>query len=303
MAWLRQHVLGGALEDFNLDRFDAGDPLDLHRVVQAARTLPMMGPRRLVWIRNAGPLSEQKADELQPLLEYLETPDPSTTLVVQTSSRVKKSTVLYKRMDKHGVVAEFVTPRERELPGWLQDRAKKQGRLLRPDAAALLVEALGRDLAALDTALERLTLFVAGDAPLELQHVEETVARTRTRTVWELVDAIVERDVSGTLARAHLLLGQGEHPLRLLALVARQFRQLLAGHAARANGANPKEAARVAGVPPFRAQTFARQLQNYNVGELVAALDRVAAADRALKGSKVPHGLIFEALLLDLCAG
>ena len=215
MAWLRQHVLGGALEDFNLDRFDAGDALDLHRVVQAARTLPMMGPRRLVWIRNAGPLSEQKADDLQPLLEYLETPDPSTTLVVQTSSRVKKSTVLYKRMAKFGVVAEFGTPRERELAGWLQDRAKKQGRVLRPDAAALLVEALGRDLAGLDAALERLTLFVAGDAPLELQHVEETVARTRTRTVWELVDAIAERDISGTLARAHLLLGQGEHPLRL----------------------------------------------------------------------------------------
>ncbi len=303
MAWLRQHVLQGIAEDFNLDRFDARERPDLHRLVQAARTLPMMGPRRLVWVRDAEPLFDLKADALEPLLDYIKAPDPSTTLVIQANKKVKKNGVLYKRIAKNGVAAEFTAPRERQLPGWLQTRAKEASRVLRPDAAALLVEALGRDLGALDAALERVMLFVDGDAPIELEHVEQTVAHTRTRTVWELVDAIADRNTPKALARAHLLVGQGEHALRLLALVIRQFRQLLLGHAARAGGATLDEAASAAGVPQFRAQAFARQLENYNLPELVAALRRLSHADRALKGSKLPDALVLESCLLDLCAG
>lgn len=303
MAWLRHHVLQGMAEDFNLDRFDGKASLDLDRIVQAARTLPMMGPRRLVWVRNAEPLFELKADALTPLLAYLEDPDPSATLVLHANSRLKKSTTLYKRAAKHGVVAEFVSPRERELPRWLQARAKAASRTLRPDAAALLVEAVGRDLGGLDAALERLMLFVEDQAPIELEHVEQTVAHTRTRTVWELVDAIADRDTPMALARAHLLMTQGEHALRLLALVIRQFRQLLLGHAARAGGASPEEAAAAAGVVAFRARTFARQLGNYSVPELVAALRRLSEADRALKGSKLADTIVLEGCLLDLCAG
>ncbi len=303
MAWLRQHVLQGIAEDFNLDRFDGRESIDLDRIVQACRTLPMMGPRRLVWVRNAAPLFELKADALKPMLAYLADPDPSATLVLHANAKVKKSTTLYKRVAKHGVAAEFVTPRERELPRWLQARAKAGSRTLRPDAAALLVEALGRDLGALAAALERLMLFVDGDAPIELTHVEQTVAHTRTRTVWELVDAIADRDTPKALARAHLLMTQGEHALRLLALVIRQFRQLLLGHAARADGASPEDAAAAAGVPAFRARAFARQLENYSVPELVTALKRLAQADRALKGSKLADAIVLEGCLLDLCAG
>ncbi len=302
MAWLRQAVLQGMLEDFNLDRFDGRDNLDPNRVVEAARTLPMMGAKRLVWVRNAGPVFDLGADKLKPLIEYVESPDPSTTLVFQASAKVKGTSALFKRVKKAGVVAEFTTPRERELPRWIMSRAKDAGRRLEPDAAALLVEALGRDLGALAGALERLMLFVEGGAPIELSHVEATVAHDRTRTVWELIDAIADRNVALALGRAHGLLGQGEPPLRLLGLVVRQFRQLLIGHAARAAGASMEDAARAAGMPTFRAQAFARQLRNYRVPELVAALERMAAADRALKGSKVSDAIVFEAMLLDLCA-
>ena len=303
MAWLRHHVLQGIAEDFNLDRFDGRENPDLSRLVQSARTLPMMGPRRLVWVQNARPLFDLKSDALAPLLEYLAAPDPSTTLVLHANVKLKKNGVLYKRASKHGVAAEFVAPRERELPRWLQERARAAGRTLRPDAAALLAEAIGRDLGALADALERVMLFVTGDGPVELEHVEQTVAHTRTRTVWELVEAIGDRDTPKALARAHLLLGQGEHPLRLLPLVSRQFRQLLAGHAARAGGANTDQAAAAADVHGFRVRAFTRQLENYEIAEIVGALRRLAQADRALKGSKLPDALILESCVLDLCAG
>jgi len=302
MNWLRARVLTGAVEDFNLDRFDAREGVDAERIVQAARTLPMMAARRLIWVRNAEAVFKQSSDTLKPLIAYAESPDPSSCLALQAMAPVKKNSKLYKRIAKHGVVLEHKSPPERELAGWVRSSAESRGRAIRPDAAALLVEAIGRDLTALDAAVERLALYVPEKTPIELAHVEETVPHTRVRTVWELINAVADRDVARTLERAHQLLDQGEEPLRLLALIIYQFRQLLIGRAARDQGMPPQEATTAAGVPPFKARTFIRQLDNYRRAELLAALERLTEADRALKSSKMPSGLIFEAVLLDLCA-
>ncbi len=301
MADLRARVLAGAVEDFNLDRFDARESIDAERIVQAARTLPMMAPRRLVWVRNAEVLFKQTAG-LDKLVEYVTDPDPMACLVLQAMDKVKKTVKLYKRIDKHGVVIESRTPRERELIGWVRDAVESRGRTIEPDAAAMLVEAVGRDLAGLDATVDRLVLFVEAPAPIALAHVEETVPHTRVRTVWELIDAVAERNVARTLERGHQLVDQGEEPLRLLALIIYQFRQLLVGRAARDGGATPQEAAKMAGVPGFKTRAFVRQIDNYRRAELLAALERLSEADRALKSSKLPAGLIFEAVLLDLCA-
>lgn len=303
MEWLRGRVLAGAIEDFNLDRFDGGQRPDAERIVQAARTLPMMAARRLVWVKNAQGLFGLPKAELKPLVEYASAPDPMACLVLHATKRVKKNSALYKRIAKHGMAYETKTPPERQLPSWVRDAAQRRGRRIDAMAASLLVEALGRDLAALDAAVERLTLYVDEPGLITAKHVEATVVHTRTRTVWELVDAIADRDASKALARAHHLLAQGEHPLGLMSLVIRQFRQLLIGQGARMAGASNAEAAKQAGVPAFRAQRFERQLSLYRGDELLGALDRLAEADQRLKGSKLPAAIVFEAMILDLCAG
>lgn len=301
-AWLRAHIVPPGLEDFALDRFDGRDKPDPERIAQAARTLAMMAPRRLVLVSNAEVMFTQDAKSLAKLVGYVEDADPKACLVFHANGRVKKNGTLYKRVAKFGCVFESSLPRERELAGWTQGRARVRGRTLAGDAAALLVEAIGRDLFTLDGAVERLTLYVDGKETIQRAHVEETVAFTRARSVWDLVDALADRNASQALAHAHNLLGQGEPALRLMGMVTRQYRQLLIGRSVRAQGASTDEAAAAAGVPPFRAQTFARQLGNYKGRELVAALDRMAEADRALKGSKLPAELVFEGMLLDLCA-
>lgn len=301
--WLKDRVLAGAPEEFALDRFDGGDKPDPERIAQAARTLPMMVPRRLVWVRAAeGVFALQKA-QITPLLKYLDQPDPTTCLLFQANEKAKRTGALVKALEEKACVFETKTPRERELPRWIEERAKARGRRFESGASAALVDAIGDDLANLDGALERLTLFVEGKAPITAAHVEETVPHTRTRTVWELTDAVADRDTAKALALAHHLLSQGEQPLRLLGVVNRQYRQLLLGHGARAQGATLQEAAAQAGIPPFRMAAYGRQVERYKSSELLAALDHLARADQDLKGSKLPGELIFEALLLELCSG
>jgi DNA polymerase III subunit delta len=302
IAWLRTTVLAGGIEDFNLDRFDAKEGFDVDRITHAARTLPMMCPKRLVWVRNAEAAFGRSKDYLGPLLAYLEAPDPMACLVFEATCKVKKSTTLYKRIAKVGCIYEAITPRERELPGWVSARVRHTGRQISGSAADALVDAIGGDLAALQTAIERLSLYVSEPDRIEEAHVRETISHTRTHSVWELVDAVANRHVSKALSRAHQLLGQGQAPLQLLALIIRQFRQLLIGCDVRRRGGSVSEAAAEAGVPRFRERQFGTQLNQYGFDELLVALERLERADASLKSSKLADELIFESTLLDLCA-
>jgi DNA polymerase-3 subunit delta len=297
--WLKDQVLAGAPVDFNLDRFDARERVNLERVVDCARTLPMMAAHRLVWVSNFDAvITDRRArKDVDALKGYIADPDPSTCLLLQASRKCSGNHKLVRAAKKHGCVLESAPLRERELGPWLMDEATGRGRRIQRDAAMFLVETVGRDIGALVAALDRLCLYVE-DGDIRLNHVEETVAHTRAHTIWELLDALADRDLGAALQHSHELSGQGEAALKQLAMIARQFRQLLEGRAARARGDNPADAA---GIPPFRADRFRRQLDRYSGAELIGAMERIAQVDRALKGSKLPDVLILEGLLMDLC--
>lgn len=300
--WLRERVLDTGLEDFNLDRFDARDNFDAERIAQAARTLPMMASKRLVVVRNAEVVFTRSKDSVAPLLKYIEDPDPSTCLVFQAMARVKKNGALYKRIQKAGCVVESAPLKLRELRPWILNRTQEHGRRISRDAADYLVEAIGADLAGLDSAIQRLALFVPSPNTIEIGHAEEAIAHTRIRTVWELVDAVANRNPGRALGRAHQLIEQGNAPLQLLALVIRQFRQLLIGCDVRRRGGSVSEAAQKASIPAFRERQFAQQLNHYSWDELTGALERLRRADAQLKSSKLPAAVVFESTILDLCA-
>lgn len=299
-VWLRAKALEGAVEDFNLDRFDAQGSVDPSAIAEAARTMPMMAARRVVWVKNAEALFQRKSDDLKRLIAYVDAPDPSTCLIFQAMDKVRKNVTLYKRIQKSGCVAEFNALNQRQLIPWIKAQAKARGRRIEQDAVALIADAIGADLSGISDALDRLNLFVEPNQAITAADIDQVVAHTRTHTIWELTGAVAERDGAQVLERVHLLLDQGEHPLKILGAIARQFRQLLIGRSMRAQGASSADITKAAGVPSFRGRDFMRQLDLYSGAELIAALDALAETDRALKGSKLPGDLLLEGLLLNL---
>ena len=77
VALIKETVLTSATRDFNYDVLQAKEA-GVARIVSCARTLPMMGPRRLVLVRDGDALS---ANDLAALSAYVAAPVPETGLV------------------------------------------------------------------------------------------------------------------------------------------------------------------------------------------------------------------------------
>ncbi|MFI5308353.1 MAG: DNA polymerase III subunit delta [Polyangiales bacterium] len=297
LAALRRAALGEGPSGWNEDVFE-GKATSGSRVVDAAKTLPMLASHRLVLVRDADALA---APELDKLADYIEAPSPSSCVVL-VAEKLDGRTKLAKRATKLGLLWEAAPLKLGDLRRFVDGEAKRRGARLAADAAGALIDAVGNDLPALDDALERLSLYVGEGNTIGVDAVDACVAKLRVESIWALVDAVGMRDRRTALAAAASLLGEREPPLRILAMVARQLRIVGRMQAGLAAGLLAQDAAREAGAPPFKAQELAAAAKRMPPRVLSRAFAVLAETDLALKGSKQPPDLVLEGAILTLTA-
>jgi len=272
---IRDEVVPPAARGFNYDVIE-GKPKG-NQIVALAQTLPMMAQRRMVFIRD---LALMPADEAEPVMNYLAKPNPST-VIVAVASKIDKRLKLFAALSKQGFLHTRDAPRQ--LAPWVRDEAKLKNGVIDAAAVSRLVDTVGSDLSRLSLAVEQLGLY-AGDRPVTSDDVDELIADTRERSVFELTDAIGAADRPRALAAVSSLVDQRESAVGVVVMLARHIRQLSLVHAMRAHNVPRNEWASRIGVPPFVVDKLMAQARSYSPGALATATQRLANADRALKG-------------------
>ena len=281
---------------FNVEIFD-GKGLDAARVISAARTLPMMADKRFVLVRHADAMTPTEQNELA---SYFDDPSESACLVL-TADKLDGRGKLAKAAKKAGALVDAKPLRGRELREFIRAEATAREHAIEPRAVEALLDAVGDDLAAIDDALERLSLFVGAGQRIDADAVARCVTRIRVESIWSLVDAIGLKDRRKGIAAAQSLLDDREPPLRLLAMVARQLRIVARMREALSEGLRPQEAAKRAGAPPFKAADLTESARRFTADSLGNAFALISETDRALKSSKRPPDVILQDAVLELC--
>ena len=299
---LRAASLAGGVAAFNEDKYTAGE-VDVEAVIAAARTVPMMAPRRFVLVRGAErwDSSDAETSPFDRLGEYAAAPIDSTCMVIVTSKldgRRKFAQVARKQ----GWIVACDPLDARSLPPWIVDRFASKGHEVDRDVAELLAALAGPQLSAVDDAIERLSLYVGPGAAVDEAAVGACVARIRTADTWALVDAVGSRDLGRAMRTLADAYDPREHGLPLLGALAWSMRQLARYQAALVAGDSQDEAARRAGVfQPYRARELAQKARAVTPKEVERWMLVLAETDVALKSSRRSADAILEDMLTRLC--
>jgi DNA polymerase-3 subunit delta len=272
---IRDAAVPPAARGFNYDVVE-GKPTGA-RIVALAQTLPMMAARRMVFVRDLGLMA---ADDAEPLLTYLAKPNPSTVIVCVTQ-KLDKRLKLFATLSKKGCLHVLDAPRQ--LQPWVRGEAKARGVNIDGGAIARLVDTVGDDLSRLALAVEQLGLY-AGDRAVTANDVDDLIADTRERSVFELTDAIGAADRGRSRAAVVSLCDQKESAVGVVMMLARYVRNMSQLHALRARGVPRNEWGSRIGLPPFIVDKLAQQARSYTADVLAHATVALATADRALKG-------------------
>jgi len=307
VAVIRAAALGNGVAAFNEDKYTAGES-DADTILSAARTVPMMAPKRFVLVRSierwdgsGGDSDDKRVAPLDRFAEYAAASIDSTCLVL-TGQKIDGRKRLAGIAKKQGFLITCEVLGGRELPAWIRDRAAERGNPIEPDVAELLAEIAGPELAHVNDALERLALYAGEGKPITEDAIGECVARVRTADTWDLVAKVGSRDLKGALAALADAYDPRDRGLPLLGALAWSIRQLARFQAATESGASTDEAAKRAGVyQPFRARELAQRAKALRPKEMDRWLLVLAETDLALKGSRRPPQAILEDMLTRLC--
>jgi len=173
-------------------------------------------------------------DESALLLEYLEgTPMPNAVLVFTTTAVDGRKRVV-KVVQERGAVVEFAVERERSgalardsVAAIAAQRCVAAGKKLQRAATELIVRRAGQDVASLANELEKLCLYVGERTTIEEADVRAVFLDMAESWIFDFTGGLAARDATKTLPVLRGLLSQGEAPLRVLAMVAREVRMLL----------------------------------------------------------------------------
>ncbi|QGP92482.1 putative protein YqeN [Neomoorella glycerini] len=294
---LREKLVPAEAAAFDYQELD-GRELSAGKIVLLATTLPALAPRRLVVVKD--PAAEiLKAGEGD-LLAYLENPAPTTCLALAVNGSIDKRLKLVKLIQQTGRVVEFLPLKAAELEKWLQREAREQGYNLHPAAARALAQAGGGDLRLARNELYKVMTYTGQPGTITPSDVEALVpAAAAEATIFQLVDALGNRNATLAINSLRRLLEKGEAPLSILAMLARQLRLIYQYHLAADKG----ELAARLGVKPFVVQKVAAQARNFSLPAAGRALEELLKVDTGIKTGQGGAGPLLEKAIWTIIKG
>jgi len=216
-------VVDPGLRDFNYDQRSASQ-LDPEAVETLCNTLPMMADRRLVVIREIEAW-QKRAKAKAAVLHYLEQPAAETVLVLVQGAPRKDADRGEADPDLLRLTCTVEVDRygSKLAEKWVLKRAEERGIHLAPEAAAHLIKAVGGNLGAARSELDKLAGLGGADL-VTLEQVTASLGIRHGETPSDWCDAVIE-DQSGRAASIlpHLLSQTGASGVGLLAQLGTQF--------------------------------------------------------------------------------
>ncbi|WP_371082693.1 DNA polymerase III subunit delta [Terriglobus sp. RCC_193] len=321
------------LRDFCLHDLELGSETTIFEALDLAQTPSLMAPFQVIFIRGLKSLYGRgaKKEEFAALDRYFQSPNPQA-LILFVADHLTLPTDL-RRMEREdkdrydriketlgeycGIV-ELQKVEESDAARWVIGTAEERGVKCDPDAARELVDALAVDMMIIRSELEKLLLYVSApvrennlDATqfghITLGDVETMVLAAKQRSLYELTDALSQRDRPRALSLLHGLLhasdGGEDSAIGHLYMLARTYRQMLIIHEKNVRDSRAIWQVLWQGfrMPPFAADVLIQQARRYKSRrEISRAMRLIARADIELRSGPVDKTLVLERLILDL---
>jgi DNA polymerase-3 subunit delta len=274
-----------------LSQVSVGDP-EKHRVIV------LRGVERL------------RANEVEPLASLLpRVPAHARLILVADGDRTGRdsrlSSRLLKAVETQGRVYDFPPLRPNEAPAMVSSLAKERGLRLAPDVPRALAMRVGADQTLIERELDKLGSAVGPGETVTSVLVAEVVAPSEEHTIFELTDAVGERNTQKALESMQALLAGGQTVYLLLPMIARQIRLVWQTKAAVEGiaDADLKDPS-LARLSDWQKQKLQRQARAFTWAALEDAMSALFEVDLAVKGieekGEDPRALL-ETLILRLC--
>ena len=296
---LKEMLIEPGAEDFDFGLLYAEDT-SAREAISLAETYPSMSKRRLIVVKDIDRFVES---ELKEIIEYLKK-SASFTCLVLVSEKVKREALdraIYKTISSLCETVIFWRLFDSEVPGWIENRISREGKIISREAAHYLFVEVGNNLLDLSGEIEKLLIYTRDRNEVTQDDVEQLIGRSRSDSIFDLLRAITRKNLRYSLEILSKLTEAGEKPVGILVRIAKRIRQIIRAKELLDQKVVRSRIIEEVGLHPFFDKDFTSEIQDFDRKELLDNFDHLLRADWEIKVGKKPAQLVLELLILNLC--
>lgn len=276
----------------------AGKDININEIIDMAGTMPFFAERRVIMIENSGWMKSGN-DRMAEFLKGI----PDTTYIIFEEAEVDKRNKLFKAVTSNGYAANCDVQDEATLKKWIMGLLKKENKLITPDALNLLLDRTGTDMESIKRELEKLVCYKYYDEGITAEDVSELCTVRIQNKIFDMVEAVAGKQQKQALDLYYDLLALKEAPMKILALISRQFNMLLQVKEMKMKGYQEQTIATQTGLNAyFLKKKYIPQASKFKLEQLQQALTACVEAEEAVKTGNMTDILSVELIIVSLSA-
>lgn len=249
---LKKQLLDELTEDFNFHRLTT-ENFSLQTLSDSLEALPMMAERSMVLVEEVDLFELPESDRERLTAMLADVPEYGCLVLTYTDFKPdKRKKKLWDAIEKNAVLAEFRYQSESDLRAWIARHFRALGKQIAPELCTYLLQQCGLSMTCLDGEIQKICAFSGAETVVRAD-IDAVVEPTLDAVVFQLTDALAQRDFGAALERLQVLLKMQTEVIPIVAAVGAQMRRLNAAKILQAEGKGAQELASLCGIAPYAA--------------------------------------------------
>jgi len=294
---LLDKLLDNSFKDMNLEVYE-GNNADVSNVFDTLETLPFMTSKRVLIIKNKDIFNKKNKVFCDKLGEYIKNINSSSVLII-IEDEVDKRTKLFKNISKYGYCAYFDYLNETDLINFIIKEFKKNNKIISNKEAIHLIRIKGQDISNIQNEIQKLSSYKK-EENITISDIDEICIPNLEIKIFALLKSIGNKKINESLNMYANLIFNNEHPLKILVMITRQIRIILGVKVLQNNSYSVDSIASKLKLQKFIVNDTLKQAINYNIRELVWALEECLKTEVSIKKGDIDPNLGVEILIINL---
>lgn len=274
-----------------------GNGINVQEVIDISETLPFFAENRLVVIENSGFFKKATLE----LADYLKNV-PETTRILFVEEEVDKRGKMYKTVMKEERAVEIKKQDAQTLSKWMIGLMRHEGIEMKEKTAQFMISMVGMDMFQLNSEVEKLICYTMGRNEVTIEDVQEVCVTHITNHIFDMVEAVANKNQKRALEYYYDLISLKEAPMRILFLLARQFRLIYQMKLTEGTGIGNAEIAKKLGIQPFVVKKYQAQAKHFTKKFLREILEDAAEIEESVKTGIMADKIAVELFIVKYSA-
>ena len=267
-------------------------------VIEDAETYSMFDDKKIIIVENSFIFTGKKVIEqnIEVLENYLNNYNPDTILIFTIiTEKLDERKKIVKQINKIGQVKNLVS---NDIRLFVKNNFGDY-KISNSDID-LLLERVVNNLSILNNEINKIKIYKNDNKQITTNDILELTSKSVDTDIFKFIDNIINKNKSKVLETYDELIKLGEEPIKIIVMLANQFRLMYQVKGLTKKGYSEKDIAKILDIHPYRVKLSLGKSKNFSDDNLLKILKQLADLDSDIKKGNIDKYLGLELFILGL---